>query len=144
MELSIKHVVAHLSGGRILASRFAVGRFEGLRRSGIAADDTSIAGKSAGVYARLRETRMPSFCMRDGSVDRFNPSREAAPSGPATTQSLFSKAARICWRSASSSASRILPEGAAARLDAGVAGAVAGAPFGERRSSLRTVRNRPG
>jgi hypothetical protein len=38
------------------------------------------------IYAPVREMRIPSFCMRDCSVDRFIPSSVAAPLGPAMVQ----------------------------------------------------------
>ena len=46
-------------------------------------------------YALL-VTPMPSFRMRDCRVDSFRPRRAAAPSGPAATQLLFLRVARIC------------------------------------------------
>ena len=43
----------------------------------------------------VRESRMPSLCIRSWSVERFTPRRAAAPFGPATTPFAFSKARRI-------------------------------------------------
>ena len=63
-------------------------------------------------YALL-VTPMPSFRMRDCRVDSFRPRRAAAPSGLATTQLVFWRLARICSRSASSSAVGVLPAGTA-------------------------------
>ena len=88
---------------------------------------------------------MPSFCIRDCSVDRLIPKRAAAPFGPATVQLVCSSAATICWRSVSSSTSRMLR---AASL--GLADWFPGAParasefeFDARRSSLGMFKIEP-
>jgi hypothetical protein len=47
-------------------------------------------------YAPVREMRIPSFCIRDWSVDRFMPKSAAAPLGPATIQLACSSAAKTC------------------------------------------------
>src|SRR6202040_2538013 len=60
---------------------------------------------------------MPSFCIRDCSVERLIPSRVAAPFGPATIQLVCSSAATICWRSASSRTARIFCEPPAGLVD---------------------------
>jgi hypothetical protein len=41
--------------------------------------------RSGYLEADVRETRIPSFCMRNCRVDLFIPSLAAAPSGPETT-----------------------------------------------------------
>ena len=68
---------------------------------------------------------MPSFRILNCNVDRFIPSRAAAPLGPAMTQLLSSSALTICARSAVLRVSRneavdrvldAIPEGWTARL----------------------------
>jgi hypothetical protein len=46
---------------------------------------------------------MPSFCIRDFSVERLIPSRAAAPFGPPMVQLICSSAATICFVSCESS-----------------------------------------
>src|SRR5580658_2003650 len=60
--------------------------------------------KQCHVLSRL--LGIPSRRIRYCSVERFIPSWEAAPLGPATVQCVFSRIPRICWRSLSLSALR--------------------------------------
>ena len=72
------------------------------------AEDSVDAEFSAPAYWLLREMRIPSLCIRDCSVERFIPSRAAAPFGPAIVQFVCSSARRICWRAVLSRTARML------------------------------------
>ena len=55
--------------------------------------------------ARYSAREMPSFFIFQYNIERFIPSRAAAPLGPPTTQSVSRRAPRMCSRSASASVS---------------------------------------
>ena len=61
------------------------------------------------LHVAARKTLMPSFYMRECSVDRLRPRRAAAPLGPAIFPIVFSRAATISCRSASSRVARKFP-----------------------------------
>ena len=69
-------------------------------------EDIHFPWTAGGGYAPVRAIRMPNFRIRNWRVERFMPSRAAAPLGPAMTHCNCSRALRIWLRSASPSVSR--------------------------------------